>query len=79
MTAIRFLLGIVGVLVALFAGGCSLLLFVSMSGSADDLALMGDLLPGVVLAVLGGLIAWGAFRKRPDVDGTLPPSEEGGP
>ena len=68
--AIRILLGIVGLLVALFAGGCAVFLFGQMlfdpvqRGYVDagNIAIVTVL--GVVPAVLGGALAWWSWRPR---------------
>ena len=61
MKALRIIVGIVGVLVALFAGGCGIF-FLSVDPSRD---MMWIAIPfGLVPAAIGVLVAWWAFKRR---------------
>jgi hypothetical protein len=67
----RRLLGIFGILLAVFAGGCGLLFLISSvtelaAGRSDyGVSIIGQVVGGVP-AVIGGLIAWWAFRNPRD-------------
>ena len=71
MSLLRRLVGIAGLLVAIFAGGCSLLFVAEMiydiaNGLPDSSAFLPFiLLIGILPAVLGATLAWWALRKRP--------------
>jgi hypothetical protein len=68
MSLVRRLVGIFGILLAVFAGGCGLIFLVSglseVAAGRNDygVSVIGPLLGGVP-ALIGGLIAWLAFRK----------------
>lgn len=70
MTVVRILLGLVGLLVALFAGGCAAILYGQMlfdpfQRSYVDASGIGIVaVLGVLPAVLGGLLAWWGLRPR---------------
>jgi uncharacterized membrane protein len=68
MKLLRTLVGIVGIPLAVFAGGCGLLFFASgvteLSAGRNDygMTVIGPLVGGVP-ALIGGLVGWWAFRK----------------
>ena len=71
MSTPRLVFGIIAALVAVFAGGCGLI--VVASGISDQLAGRNDygttvigFIIGVVPGGIAGLIAWSIFRKKPD-------------
>ena len=70
MSIARRLVGIFGILLAVFAGGCGLLFLASglseLSAGRSDygVSIIGPVVGGIP-AVIGGLIAWWAFRKPP--------------
>lgn len=72
MTTTRLVVGIIATLVAVFAGGCGLL--VVGAGIADTMAgrqtygipVIGFII-GIVPGVIGAVVAWRMFRKTPDV------------
>jgi hypothetical protein len=64
---LRIIVGIFGLLVALFCGGCALYFI-----DVEPLAIV----IGGVPAVAGGLIAWRAFRHRREAVPDTPPDEE---
>jgi hypothetical protein len=57
MKVLRIIIGIFGLIIAIFCGGCGLY-FLAVEPTA--------LLIGGVPAAIGGLIAWWAFRRRPE-------------
>lgn len=66
MKALRIIIGIFGLLVAIFCGGCGLY-FMSIEPTAP--------LIGGLPAAAGGLIAWWAFRRRPEAAPATIPEE----
>lgn len=79
MSLARRLFGIFGILVAVFAGGCGLMFLASglseiSAGRSDyGVSIIGPVVGGIP-AVIGGLIAWWAFRKPPA--NAAPPGDE---
>ncbi len=73
MSTGKLIVGIIAALVAVFAGGCGLL--VVGAGIADAMAgrptygapVIGFII-GVVPGVIAGLIAWRIFRKKPEAE-----------
>lgn len=70
MRLVRILLGIVGLLVALFAGGCAAILYGQMLFDpfqrsyvdASGIAIVA--IVGVLPAALGGALAWWGLKPR---------------
>jgi hypothetical protein len=81
MSVGRRLVGIFGILVAIFAGGCGLMFLISgltelAKGRSDyGVSIIGPLVGGVP-ALIGGLIAWWAFRKPAGETGAAAPHDD---
>jgi hypothetical protein len=71
MSVGRRIVGIFGILLAVFAGGCGLLFLIGglseLSAGRNDygVSIISPVMGGVP-ALIGGLIAWWAFRKPPE-------------
>jgi hypothetical protein len=84
MKALRIILGIFGLLLAILGGGCSLLYFANQIYAAftdtHDLDGIGVyvIAVGLLPAVIGGVIARWAFGKRP-ADPVAPSPEDNTP
>ena len=73
MSTGRLIVGIIALLVAVFAGGCGLLFVVSgiaetSAGRPDyGITVIGFLI-GVLPGAIGAFAAWRIFRKKPDAE-----------
>lgn len=67
MKALKIVVGVIGVLVAVFAGGCGLFYFgigvmTALEGRDDYGFIVISLVIGILPGIIGGLAAWWAFR-----------------
>ena len=73
MQVLKIIIGIISLLLALFAGGCSLLIIADLLSGVQSsyVGIEAVLLIGILPAAFGALIAWLCFRKprnKPDQD-----------